>query len=71
MKAAACALMLIICMPSPAIADRKTERQACEAVKKKIRVIEAKMRDGYTAAQGIRLEARLRDLKDQRYKLCR
>jgi hypothetical protein len=37
----------------------------------KIRVIEAKMRDGYTAAQGIRYEARLRELKGKRYQLCR
>ena len=71
MKAAVCWLILVICVPEPACADRKAQQQACEAVKKKIRVIEARMRDGYTAARGIRLEARLRDLKDQRYKLCR
>lgn len=71
MKAAACVLMLVVCMPDPACAGRKAEQEACEAVKKKIRVIEARMRDGYSAAQGIRLEARLRDLKEQRYKLCR
>jgi hypothetical protein len=39
-------------------------------VKKKIRAIEARMRDGYTAAQGIRYDARLRELREKRYRLC-
>lgn len=29
------------------------------------------MRNGYTAAQGIRYDARLRELRDKRYELCR
>ncbi|MGI9272693.1 MAG: hypothetical protein ACR2QT_13015 [Woeseiaceae bacterium] len=71
MKAMAWTLMLLMQLQTPVFADHKAERQACAAVKKKIRVIEARMRDGYTAAQGIRYEARLRELKDKRYKLCR
>ena len=29
------------------------------------------MRNGYSAAQGIRFDERLRELKGKRYKLCR
>ena len=60
----------LLAVQSPVYADSKADKAACEEVKKKIRVIEAKMRDGYSAAQGIRYEARLRELKDKRYKLC-
>jgi len=55
----------------PVHAGDKADKARCEQVKKKIRVIEARMRDGYSASQGIRYEARLRELKDARYKLCR
>lgn len=51
-----------------AAADKKAK---CKAVKVKIRNIEARMRAGYTASQGIRLERQLRELKQQRYRLCR
>lgn len=61
-----CFAALLASQPSAA-----TDRAACEKVKQQIREIEARMRNGYTAAQGIRLEARLRKLKDKRYKLCR
>ena len=33
--------------------------------------IESRMRQGYTAKQGIRFDERLRELKKKRYKLCR
>ena len=56
---------------APLHAGDKDERAACEKVKKQIREIEAKMRNGYTASQGIRYDERLRKLKDRRYKLCR
>ena len=61
-----CLAVLIASQPSAA-----TDRAACEKVKQQIREIEARMRNGYSAAQGIRLEARLRKLKQKRYKLCR
>lgn len=71
MKAVAWALMLVVLLQTPADAGNKDDKAACETVKKKIRVIEARMRDGYSAAQGIRYDARLRELKNKRYKLCR
>ena len=44
---------------------------ACDEVKEAIREIEARMRAGYTRAQGERYEARLRKLKRKRSRLCR
>ncbi len=63
--------VLIIASLVPVHAGNKDDKAACEQVKKKIRAIEARMRDGYSAAQGIRYEARLRALKEKRYTLCR
>ncbi len=68
MKPAAWMLMLIVLALVPVHAG---DKDACEQVKKKIRVIESKMRGGYSASQGIRYEAQLRELKEKRYKLCR
>jgi hypothetical protein len=64
-------LMLILSAMVPVHAGNKEDEAACTQVKKKIRVIESRMRDGYSAAQGIRYEAQLRELKEKRYKLCR
>lgn len=44
---------------------------ACDEIKQAIREIEARMRAGYTRAQGERYEARLRRLKQKRRRLCR
>ena len=71
MKPAAWMLMLIVFVLVPVHAGSPSDKDACEQVKKKIRAIEARMRDGYSASQGIRYEARLRALKEKRYKLCR
>ena len=71
MKPAAWMLMLLVLMQMPVQAGNDDNKATCEKIKQKIRLIESKMRDGYSAAQGIRYDARLRELKDQRYKLCR
>ena len=71
MQPAAWMLLLVTLTQLPAIAGSKVDKAACEKVKQQIRVIESRMRDGYSAAQGIRYEARLRELRDKRYKLCR
>ena len=52
-------------------ARSKTDELACAEVKEEIRDIEARMRAGYTRAQGERYEAKLRKLKRKRSKLCR
>ena len=71
MRATAWMLLLAVLIQGPAYTGHKTDQAACEKVKEKIRVIEARMREGYSAAQGIRYDAKLRQLKDKRYKLCR
>ena len=44
---------------------------ACAEVKQAIRDIEARMRAGYSRAQGERYEEKLRKLKRKRSRLCR
>lgn len=67
------ALLAVVLLASTTVggANPKTDKQQCQEVKAKIRQIEAKMRNGYTASQGIRLDAQLRKLKDKRYLICR
>lgn len=64
-------MLLIILVVAPPEADAQDDEGACEKVKQQIRLIQAKMRDGYSAAQGIRYEEHLRELKKKRYRLCR
>ena len=72
MKSAHTLLLIAIALLATAHATaRWRTRKKCEKVKQQIRLIEARMRNGYSAAQGIRLDERLRQLKDKRYKLCR
>lgn len=47
------------------------DRLACAKVKRDIARVESRMRAGYTASQGRRLEERLRRLREKRYRLCR
>jgi len=61
----------LMCSCSGAIAATKCDKEACQEVKADIREIQAKMRSGYTVAQGNRYEARLRKLRDKRSRLCR
>ena len=66
-------LLLVLALLSQSLAHAHAPKDSakCEQVKDQIRAIEAKMRSGYTAAQGIRYDERLRRLKDKRYKVCR
>lgn len=52
------------------LADKKQDAY-CRELAGKIRQIEARMRAPYTAAQGVRLQARLRELKRERHRHCR
>jgi len=51
--------------------DYRDRALRCEEVRQKIRVIQAKMRSGYTRAEGERLERELRRLRALRAKACR
>jgi hypothetical protein len=53
------------CHPRPAC---KTD---CEKTKREIRKIQAKMRHGYDAAEGQKMEVKLRELRKLRSKYCR
>lgn len=52
-------------------ANHDRDALECDEVKQAIRDIEARMRAGYSRAQGERYEARLRKLKRKRSRLCR
>jgi hypothetical protein len=67
-------LTLLLCLvystpaaPAP-VDERKTK---CAETKDKIRRIESKMRHGYTASEGIRLDDELRRLRERRRRVCR
>ena len=64
-------LSLFVMALSDALAKSRDEEAACAAIKEDIREIEARMRAGYTRAQGEKYEAKLRKLKAKRRKLCR
>lgn len=71
MTLAKTALLTLIWLTLPGYADTSGDRMECEKVKQQIRELEARMRNGYSAAQGIRYDERMRKLKDKRYKICR
>ena len=71
MKVGKWTLLLLVWVALQATADTGDDEAACKKVKQQIRSIQAKMRNGYSAAQGIRYDERLRELKEKRYKLCR
>lgn len=55
----------------PVVAGDKRDRDECQAVKEEIRRIQARMRRGYNAAQGVKLNAKLLELRERRLKVCR
>lgn len=57
----------------PGICDARSncDNVDCDSIKSEIREIQAKMRSGYTRAQGERYEARLRKLRKKRSRHCR
>ena len=63
--------LVLLALAGQAHAKRDCDALACDEVKQAIREIEARMRTGYTRAQGERYEARLRRLKRKRSRLCR
>lgn len=67
------AILIIILLvgAAHATAGERDARSECRKVKEKIRVVEAKMRAGYTRARGEKLHAELRRLRSLRAKYCR
>lgn len=64
-------VVLAAVLAVPAAGHGNRDRVECEKVKQKIRKVEARMRQGYTRAQGERLAERLRELRALRSKFCR
>jgi hypothetical protein len=64
-------VLLFLLMPSGGIAHDYCTKAKCEETRQKIRRIEARMRQGYTRAQGEKMEAQLRSLRAVRSKRCR
>lgn len=61
-------LALSVVVPAADRADREKE---CAAVKEKIRDVQQRLRRGYGAAEGVRLNRKLLELRKKRAKLCR
>ena len=59
--------LLFTSNPAHGVADKAE----CTAIKEKIRHIHSRMRSGYTRAQGERMEAQLRKLREQRRAKCK
>ncbi|HEX2139762.1 MAG TPA: hypothetical protein VHG33_08625 [Woeseiaceae bacterium] len=60
----------ILCAAPPVFAADRDEDE-CEEVKQEIRKVQAKMRRGYSAEQGVELNAKLLELRERRSKVCR
>ena len=65
----AASILLILSLPPDSLSADETLR--CEEIKQKIRLIQSKMRAGYTRAEGEKMEAELRRLRALRRKACR
>jgi len=59
--------LLLTSNPAHEVADKAE----CTEIKEKIRHIHSRMRSGYTRAQGERMEAQLRKLREQRRAKCK
>jgi hypothetical protein len=51
--------------------SRSACKAECDKAKREIRKIQAQMRQGYSASQGEKMEAKLRDLRKLRSRVCR
>ena len=69
MHALIIAAMLLLAQP---VMGHDADRELrCEEIKQEIRIVQSKMRAGYTRAEGEKLRARLRKLRALRAKACR
>ncbi len=66
-------VVVLLCVLSPAIshAHNVCVKAKCEETRQKIKKVQAKMRQGYTRAQGEKMEAELRSLRAIRSQRCR
>jgi hypothetical protein len=71
MKTSLLALAVTLLLSAAHHPQQDVRLQRCEQAKQKIRKIHSKMRQGYTAKQGVRLEEELRRQREKRSKNCR
>ncbi|MBT8086163.1 MAG: hypothetical protein HKN35_09365 [Woeseia sp.] len=71
MRSLAMTVFLLGCSIPALEAHEKSAKAECAEVRQQIRRIYSRLRAGYTAKTGIRLEARLRELKKKRARVCR
>jgi hypothetical protein len=71
MRLLAVTVFLLLCSIPQLAAQPKSAKAECAEIRRQIRRIHSRMRAGYTAKQGIRLDERLRELKKKRAKACR
>ena len=65
-------LALVVLQPAEiAAAQNGNSKEKCEKTKQKIAKLHSKMRQAYTASQGVRMDEELRRLKKLRSKYCR
>ena len=64
-------VLLFVLSPVAGLAHNYCPKAKCAETKQKIEKIRAKMRHGYTRAQGEKMEAELRSLRAIRSKRCR
>ncbi len=66
-------VIVSLCLLLPAVvsAHNYCPKAKCEETRQKIEKIQARMRQGYTRAQGEKMEAELRSLRAIRSKRCR
>ena len=62
---------LLVFLVSTSYAHNNCPKAKCEETRQKIEKIQAKMRQGYTRAQGEKMEAELRSLRAIRSQRCR
>lgn len=70
MRRLAIFIVFIICSSIITLAADKQEQTECAKIERQIRDIQAKMRRGYSARQGEKLNATLRELRARRAKVC-
>ena len=63
--------LILLTWVSPAVTGDKNRELRCEEIRQRIDFLHAKMRAGYTRAQGEKMEAELRKLRALRRKACR
>jgi hypothetical protein len=66
-----CIAIVALLSASDSVAHRDQTKIECEKTRQKIAKIESKMRQGYRAAQGVKMEDELRRLRKLRAKQCR